>query len=318
MKKVFIDGQVGTTGLEIFQRLEKRDDIEIVEIESELRKDSARKSEIINSVDLTILCLPDFAAKETAELLTNPSSRIIDASTAHRTNPSWSYGFPELHTNYRSEIAKAQKVANPGCHATGFISAVYPLVEAGLLPRDYPLAATSITGYSGGGKKLIEKYEGINSGDDDALKQKFASRPYALGLTHKHLPEVTHICGLDFNPQFYPIVGDFERGMLVSIPLFTHLLTKRVSPQDVVDILSSHYRDQKFVKVMPFDLDASIEEGFLSAVNCNNTNMLELFVFGHETQITVVARLDNLGKGASGAAVQNMNIMLGLDESIGL
>ena len=314
MKKVFIDGQVGTTGLEIFQRLEKRDDIEIIEIEHELRKDNNRKAEIINSVDVTILCLPDGAAKETAKLLTNPHSKIIDASTAHRTNPEWAYGFAELSSDFRDKIANSNKVANPGCHATGFISSVYPLVKAGIIPTNYPITSTSITGYSGGGKKLIEKYETVS----EENREKFSTRPYALGLNHKHLPEMKYICGLEQKPQFYPIVGNFNRGMLVSVPLFTNLLTQKVSAKDVHEILANHYQNEYFVTVKPFDLDASVEEGFLSAVDCNFTNNLELFVFGHDEQITVVARLDNLGKGASGAAVQNMNIMLGLDEKIGL
>jgi N-acetyl-gamma-glutamyl-phosphate reductase len=318
MKKVFIDGQVGTTGLENFQRLSQRDDIEIIEIEHEKRKDSNRKAEIINSVDLSILCLPDGAAKETAKLLTNPNSKIVDASTAHRVNPAWRYGFPELHSTYREEIANAQLVANPGCHATGFIASVYPLIKSGVMPKNYPIAATSITGYSGGGKKLIEKYEEVKKSDNKNLMDKFSTRPYALGLTHKHLPEVKHICELDFKPQFYPIVGNFERGMLVSIPLFTSLLNKKVTPQDVQEILANHYSNQKFVRVLPYDLEATVEEGFLSATECNNTNFLDLMVFGHEEQISVIARLDNLGKGASGAAVQNMNIMLGIEEDKGL
>ncbi len=314
MKKVFIDGQVGTTGLEIKDRLLKRADIELVEIEHELRKDSKRKKEIFDSVDLAILCLPDGPVKETAKLIDSSKTAVIDASTVHRINPEWDYGFPELHKEYRNQIANSRRVANPGCHATGFIAGVYPLVQAGVIAPDYPLSATSISGYSGGGKQLIEKYETVS----DENRAKFSTRPYGLALSHKHLPEMKNVCGLDQNPQFYPIVGNFERGMLVSVPLFTNLFKKKMSAADVREILASHYEGQQFVDVKPFDLEASIEEGFLSAVDCNHTNKLELFVFGHDDQVTVVSRLDNLGKGASGAAVQNMNIMLGLDEATGL
>jgi N-acetyl-gamma-glutamyl-phosphate reductase len=313
MKKVFIDGQVGTTGLQIKELLEARSDIELVAIEDEKRKDAARKKEIINSVDLTILCLPDAAAKESVKLVESSSTKIIDASTAHRINPSWSYGFPELNSSQRSKISSARFVANPGCHATGFIAALNPLREAEVVGANYPASTTSITGFSGGGKQLIEKYENL-----PANSQSFATRPYGFTLTHKHLPEMKTYSNLNHSPQFYPIVGNFERGMLVSLPLFTHLLNKKVDAKDVRDILANHYANEKFINVYDFDDSEKLEEGFLSATNCNNTNRLDLLVFGHEEQITVVARLDNLGKGASGAAIQNMNIMLGLDESTGL
>jgi N-acetyl-gamma-glutamyl-phosphate reductase len=314
MKRVFIDGQAGTTGLEIKERLQGRTDIELVEIEEEKRKDPVRKKEILNSVDLTILCLPDGPARDTVSLIENDTTRVIDASTAHRVDPNWDYGFPELHKAYREQIATSKRVSNPGCHATGFIAGIYPLIQAGVIGKDYPVCATSITGFSGGGKGLIEKYQSVSEAD----KAKFAARPYALGLTHKHLPEMSTVCGLTAKPQFYPIVGDFERGMLVSMPLFTRMMDKKMNAAEVRELLAAHYEGQQFIDVKPFDLDASVEEGFLSAVDCNNTNKLELFVFGHDEQVTVVSRLDNLGKGASGAAVQNMNIMLGIDEATGL
>ncbi len=314
MKTVFIDGQAGTTGLEIKERLLKRNDIQLVEIEEERRKDPARKKEILNSVDCTILCLPDEAAKDAVAMIDSTVTRVIDASTAHRVAPGWDYGFPELHATYRSQIAQSKRVSNPGCHATGFIAGIYPLIANGIISTDYPLSATSITGYSGGGKGMIESYTSVPV----ELKQKYAARPYAFGLKHKHLPEMMNVCGINHAPQFYPIVGDFERGMLVSMPLFTRLFDKKMNATDVREVLAAHYEGQKFVKVEPFDLDSAVEEGFLSPVACNNTNYLELFVFGHDEQVTIVARLDNLGKGASGAAVQNLNIMLGFDEATGL
>ncbi len=314
MKRVFIDGQAGTTGLEIKERLTSRTDIELVEIEEASRKDPVRKKEILNSVDLTILCLPDGPAKETVSLIDSETTRVIDASTAHRVDPNWDYGFPELHKAYREQIATSKRVSNPGCHATGFIAGIYPLVQSGAVAKDYPFSATSITGFSGGGKGLIEKYQTVSG----AEKSKFASRPYGLNLTHKHLPEMSTVCGLTHKPQFYPIVGDFDRGMLVQMPLFPHLFEKKMNAVDVRELLAEHYAGQQFIDVKPFDLEEAVEEGFLSPVACNNTNLLELFVFGHDEQITIVSRLDNLGKGASGAAVQNMNIMLGLDEATGL
>ncbi len=315
MKRVFIDGQAGTTGLEIKERLTSRDDIELIEIEEEKRKDPLRKKEILNSVDLTILCLPDEPARAAVSLIDSDTTRVIDASTAHRVDPIWDYGFPELHKDYRKQIAQSKRVSNPGCHATGFIAGIYPLVKNGVIAPDYPIAATSITGYSGGGKGLIEKYTGTAAA---AEKEKLAARPYALALKHKHLPEMSRVCGLDTAPQFYPIVGDFERGMLVSLPLFPRLFSKKMNAADIRELLAEHYDGQQFIDVKPFDLEEAVEEGFLSAVDCNNTNRLELFVFGHDEQLTIVSRLDNLGKGASGAAVQNMNIMLGFDEAKGL
>lgn len=314
MKKLFIDGQVGTTGLQIKERLSLRTDIELIEIEEEKRKDPVRKAEILNSVDVAILCLPDFAAKESVALIENKTTRVIDASTAHRTNPDWAYGFAELSEAHRAKIAASQFVANPGCHATGFIATANPLVAAGIIPTDYPVSITSLTGYSGGGRQLIEKYQAVE-GNRDA----HAVRPYALSLSHKHLPEMKDVVGLDFAPAFYPVVGDFERGMLVSTPLFSRLLSKKVSAADVHAILSEHYANEHFVTVKPFDSEAELTDGaFLTATDCNDTNNLEIFVFGHEEQIMLVSRLDNLGKGASGAAVQNLNIMLGLDEKTSL
>lgn len=313
MKTVFIDGQVGTTGLQIKEKLTARSDIKLVEIDHEFRKDASRKKEIINSVDLTILCLPDGPSKESALLLDNDSSRIIDASTAHRTNPDWVYGFAELEKGHREKIVNSRFTANPGCHATGFIAAVNPLIQNGIMGRDYPFTATSITGFSGGGKQLIEKYK-----NSDKSEGKYGARPYGLSLTHKHLPEMQSVIGLDMAPQFYPIVGDFERGMLVSIPLFTHLLNRKVTPKDVRDILDEHYNGEKFIRVMDLGNEEDLDGGFLNAIDCNDTNRLDISVFGHDKQITIISRLDNLGKGASGAAIQNMNLMLGFEEDTGL
>lgn len=314
MKSVFIDGQVGTTGLQIHERLKHRADIEIVSIENEYRKDIARKKEIINSVDLAILCLPDAAAKESVALIENETTRVVDASTAHRINPRWAYGFPELSAAQRDKIASAQFVSNPGCHATGFIAAIAPLINEGVAPKDYPYSVTSITGYSGGGRQLIERYVDA----PDAGSPSLAARPYGFALTHKHLPEMKTITGLDYNPSFYPVVADFERGMLVSVGLETRLLNKVISAEDIHSILKEHYADQQFVKVIEYGDNEYLDAGFLDATTCNDTNNLELFVFGHKDQAMLVARFDNLGKGASGAAVQNMNIMLGLDEATGL
>ncbi len=313
MKQVFIDGQVGTTGLQIKERLEARADIKLVTIEEELRKDAARKKEIINSVDLVILCLPDGPAKESASLLENSTTRIIDASTAHRVDPHWVYGFPELSKEYRLKVANAQLVSNPGCHATGFIAGIYPLIKEGILPQDALLTSTSLTGYSGGGKQLIADFDAIE-GD----RSPYACRPYGFNMAHKHLPEMSVVTGLDTKPIFYPVVGDFERGMLVSMPLFPQSFSKKMSVKEVHAFFAEYYKDEQFINVKDFYCEADLEGPFLNATKCNDTNRLDLFVYGHEDQIMVVSRLDNLGKGASGAAVQNMNIMLGLDEATGL
>jgi len=314
MKTVFIDGQEGTTGLQISDRLRDRHDIELVEIPRERRKDAETKATFLNEADLTILCLPDQAARESVGLISDPRTKVIDASNAHRTGEGWTYGLPELNMGQRKRIETAQRVSNPGCYATGFILAVSPLVTQGILPPDYPVTVNAVSGYSGGGKRLIRTYEDPDAPRDESL----AHRPYALGLQHKHVPEMQQWTGLTHPPLFSPSVGRFYKGMLVSIPLVTELLSGRPSPESLRNALAEHYETEAFVQVMPFESDDHLASGFLSPTECNGTNRTDLFVFGHEQQALLVARLDNLGKGAAGAAVQNMNIMLGLDERIGL
>lgn len=308
--KVFVDGQAGTTGLKIHEHLAKRSDLEILQIPAEKRKDVEVRRQYLNEADLVFLCLPDQAAIEAAALVTNPKTRIIDASTAHRT--IWTYGLPELSQKQRAEIREAQRVANPGCHATGFVAAAYPLVHGGILAPTAPLTSYSLTGYSGGGKSLIEKFETW----DDAKAR--APKPYALKLTHKHLPEMQKIVGLTQPPVFTPIVADYYEGMAVFLPIPSALLQKKYTAADVQKYLADYYAQEKFVQVMPLGAEADFENGQMDVEGCNGTNRLELFVFGHEEQVLVVSRLDNLGKGASGAAIQNMNIMLGVDEATGL
>jgi N-acetyl-gamma-glutamyl-phosphate reductase len=277
------------------------------------RKNPAAKAEALNAADIAFLCLPDAAARESAALLApgNTHTRILDTSTAHRTQqPEWVYGLPELAPAQRGLIARAQKVAVPGCHATGFILLMAPLVAAGLIPSGYAAAAYSITGYSGGGKEMIASYE-AQADLPEAMK---SPRFYALGLKHKHLPEMQKMGGLDKEPLFVPIVGNFAQGMVVSVPLAGGGL----SPAEIHAAYERHYAGQRFVKTMPLDPAAALDKGFLPATACNGTNRAEIFVFGHEGQILLAARLDNLGKGASGAAVQCMNLMLGIDEAEGL
>lgn len=311
--RVFIDGSAGTTGLQIYERFAKRSDIEILQIDEEKRKDVNARKEMINSSDVTFLCLPDAAAIEAVSLVENPDVRIIDASTAHRTNPAWDYGFPELSARHRENIAESKRVANPGCYASGFISLVYPLVQAGVLPEEYPLTCHAVSGYSGGGKKMIAAIEG-----EDKTFEMNSPRQYALAQQHKHLPEMQKVCGLKYKPMFNPIVDDYYCGMVVSVPLISRALTKNYSAADIHGILSAHYEGQRFVKVMELGGTETLPDGFLAANTLAGTNDLQIFVCGNDEQILLAARLDNLGKGASGAAVQNMNIMLGLDESTGL
>ncbi|MBP3272692.1 MAG: N-acetyl-gamma-glutamyl-phosphate reductase [Ruminococcus sp.] len=310
--KVFIDGSAGTTGLQIYERMAKRGDIELLTIDEEKRKDAEARKEMINASDITFLCLPDAAAIE-AVALAGDKVRIIDASTAHRTNDAWAYGFPELSDDHRAKIASSNRVANPGCYASGFISLVYPLVKAGVLPEDYPLTAHAVSGYSGAGKKMIAQIEG-----PDKTKEMCSPRQYALAQHHKHLPEMQKICGLKYAPMFNPIVDDYYAGMVVSVPLVTRALSKKYTPKDIHDILSAHYEGQRFVKVMELGGETTLPDGFLAANTLEGTNDMQLFVFGNDEQILIASRLDNLGKGASGAAIQNMNIMLGIDEATGL
>ena len=311
--KVFIDGQYGTTGLKLESRLRERNDIELLQVDFEKREIFEEKKPFLDKADVVFLCLPDNAARESVAAASK-DTLIIDASTAHRTAAGWAYGFPELSEKHRNAIKTSKRIAVPGCHAAGFISTVYPLVSSGVLAASTRLNCTSLTGYSGGGIMLIDAHEKNRTPED-----KFhAPRPYALGLSHKHLPEMKAVTGLDAPPIFYPVVGDMFQGMLVSVPLWHSQFTKNMTAKDVWEILAAHYEKSRFVKVQPFDLEAVTDGGFMDATLCNGTNRLEIFVFGHDEQILVAARLDNLGKGASGAALQCMNIACGLDEEIGL
>ena len=309
MVKVYIDGQEGTTGLKILERFKDRNDIELLKIDEDKRKDADKRKKLINSADFTFLCLPDAAAKE-AVAMAGDKVRIIDASTAHRTNPDWAYGFPELGKDFRSKIEQSNRTAVPGCYASGFISMVYPLVKLGIMPEDYPVTCHAVSGYSGAGKKAIAVYEGENRpADFDTPRQ------YALTQQHKHLPEMQKICGLSYAPAFNPLVCDYFSGMVVSVPIFTRLLTKKYTPDDVRKALAEFYGDAYFVKVMP---EGEPADGFIGANNISGTNNMQIFVNGNDERLILCSRLDNLGKGASGAAVQCLNIMMGIDEKTGL
>ena len=303
---VFIDGSAGTTGLRIRERLAHRSDIQIVTLPEYLRKNPSARIRSIAQVDVAFLCLPDAAAKEVAEVVVNQGLKtvIIDTSTAHRTADGWTYGFPEL-AGQREKIAAAKRIANPGCHATGFIATVAPLVQAGLIAPDAQLSAFSLTGYSGGGKNMIAQYEAPADERDPLLD---APRLYGLAQTHKHLPEMVKVCGLQAAPVFAPIVGDYYAGMLVCVPVFGQ------DPARLTEALSDYYAGSRLVRVRP-DMD---EAGFMSAGAMAGRDSLEIAVFGNGERALVCARFDNLGKGASGAAIQNMNIVLGVDEALGL
>lgn len=309
MVKVYIDGQEGTTGLKILERFKNRNDIELLRIAEDKRKNTDERKKMINSSDYTFLCLPDAAARE-AVAMADEKVRIIDASTAHRTNPDWAYGFPELGKDFREKIANSNRVAVPGCYASGFASMVYPLVKLGIMPADYPVSAHAVSGYSGAGKKAIAVYESADRpADFDSPRQ------YALTQQHKHLPEMQKICGLEYAPAFNPLVCDYFSGMVVSLPIHTRLLTKRYGSDDIRKALAEYYADSFFVKVMP---ENEPQDGFIGANNLSGTNFMEIFVNGNEERLIICSRLDNLGKGASGAAVQCLNIMMGIDEKTGL
>lgn len=309
MVKVYIDGQEGTTGLKILERFAGRNDIELLRIDEDKRKDNSERQKLINASDFTFLCLPDAAAVE-AVSLAGDKVRVIDASTAHRTNPEWAYGFPELSADFRDKIKNSARVAVPGCYASGFASMVYPLVKLGIMPVDYPVSVHAVSGYSGAGKKAIAVYE-----SPDRPAEFDSPRQYALPQTHKHLPEMQKICGLEYAPAFNPLICDYFSGMVVSLPIHTRLLAKKYSVSDVRKALAEYYADARFVKVMP---EGEPADGFIGANILSGTNMMELFVNGNDDRMIICSRLDNLGKGASGAAVQCLNIMMGIDEKTGL
>lgn len=310
--RVFVDGQEGTTGLRIHEYLAQRADIEVLRIDADKRKDSAERARLLNAADVAFLCLPDAASREAAAMVSNPNTCLIDASTAHRTVPGWAYGLPELAPGQRDAIRASKRIANPGCHASAFILLLRPLVDAGLVPADLPISATSITGYSGGGKKMIEQYE---AGGDPKLT---SPRPYGLKLAHKHLPEMTAHARLTQAPNFMPIVASFYKGLAVSVPLHLSQLPAGTDGARLQAAYAKHYAGERFVRVMPLSDPATLEDGFFDVQACNDTNRVDIFVFASDTQVLLMARLDNLGKGASGAAVQAMNVHLGVEESLGL
>ncbi len=310
--KIFVDGQFGTTGLKIHEMLKDRNELEILTIKEEDKKDLEIKKKFLNEADLVFLCLPDEASKESVKLITNNTTKVIDASTAHRTNPDWTYGIAELNPTQREKIKNSTRVCVPGCHASGFIIAMKPLIENNIVSKKQKIVCHSITGYSGGGKGLIDIYEAAEN------KDKYKSqRPYALGLSHKHLPEMKYILGLESAPFFTPSVGNFSQGMLVMSYLIKDELEKNISKAEVLSLYKNYYKNEEFVKIIEDDIKY-LDEGFLDAMKCNNTNAIEISVYESDDYMLVISRLDNLGKGSSGAAVQNMNIMLGLEEKAGL
>ncbi len=310
---VYVDGQEGTTGLQINELLARRRDIEVLRIADELRKDSRERARLLNAADVVFLCLPDQAAREAAGWVTNPRTCVIDASTAHRVDPAWVFGLPELAREQRDRLRRSKRISNPGCHATAFILLIRPLVDAGLIDPRLGLAAMSITGYSGGGRKLIEQYRA------EPLSQRLQSpRPYGLGLAHKHVPEMTRWSGLQTRPVFMPVVANFYKGLAVSVPLHLSVLSKGADAGRLHDVLGERYAGERFIRTMPLSDVAALDSGYFDVQACNDSNRCEIFVFGSTDQAILIARLDNLGKGASGAAVQSMNLHLGLDEALGL
>jgi N-acetyl-gamma-glutamyl-phosphate reductase len=307
MKKVFIDGKAGTTGLRIYERLADRTDIELLTLSDEQRKNPESRKAMLNAADIAFLCLPDDAARESVAMTTNPQTIIIDTSTAHRTNPQWAYGFPELSASHESMVRASKRIAVPGCHASGFIALVYPLIESGYLPKTAQLTCHSLTGYSGGGKKMIAEYEA----SDNALLT--APRQYALSQTHKHLPEMKAVCGLEYAPLFCPIVSNFYSGMEVTVPLFASQLAEGITIDDIKTLYRRHYTGD----IVRYTEEADAD-GLLSAAAFSGKDSMHLSVFGNEERILLTARYDNLGKGASGAAVEVLNMVLGVLPTTGL
>lgn len=308
MKKIFIDGSAGTTGIRIVERLESRDDIELIKLTEENRKDLNARKKALNEADIAFLCLPDAAAIEAVSLIENDNTVVLDTSTAHRTNNDWAYGFPELSANHEQKIKNSKRIAVPGCHASGFISLIYPLVEKGIISKDILLSCFSLTGYSGGGKKMIAEYE-------DAEREELlnAPRQYGLSQTHKHLPEMTAITGIENAPAFIPVVDDYYSGMEVTIPIFASQLNDGFTVEDIKNAYKEKYQGPVVKYVEDF-----AENGFVSSNKLSFNDGMEISVSGNSDRILLVSRYDNLGKGASGAAVECMNIVLGLEKTEGL
>ncbi|QDL12144.1 N-acetyl-gamma-glutamyl-phosphate reductase [Brasilonema octagenarum UFV-E1] len=319
-RKIFIDGESGTTGLQIYSRLNQRDDIELVNIEASRRRDSAERAKLINAVDVAILCLPDDAAREAVSNVRSDKVKILDASTAHRTAEGWVYGFPELSSGQREKIASAQFVSVPGCYPTGFLACIRPLIDKGLLPSHFPITINAVSGYSGGGKNLIKDYHAFHDQQAGA-PSLYPYGIYSTQFGHKHLKEMRKYSGLASPPLFVPAVGDFEQGMLVQVPLPLWTLDHPPSGEVIHQAIADYYQGEKFVQIAPFEDSTLLRDGkFLDPMAMNGTNIVQIFVFANDTthEALLVARLDNLGKGASGAAVQNLNIMLGFPEDLGL
>ena len=307
--KIYIDGKEGTTGLQIYERLGDRDDIELLLIDEDKRKDTAERRKFLNEADLVFLCLPDAAAIEAVKLIENPNAKVIDCSTAHRTAEGWTYGFPEL-TGQRERIRSANRVANPGCYATGFLSLARPLVEKGVLPANARVTCHALSGYTGAGKKAIAQY-----GDPDRDPELDSPRHYAVTLSHKHLPEMAKFAGLERRPLFMPMICDFSQGMVVTVPLWFDQLDGTQSIESLRTLYTDYYQGSAVVELRP---DGAPACGFIGSNNLAGKDTLQIFVNGNGEQVMLSARLDNLGKGAAGAAVQNMNLMLGFEETKGL
>ena len=312
MFKVYVDGQHGTTGLLVNERLEKHPKVKLLKIDYKERHNMEQRKKLLNEADIVFLCLPDDAAKESASMITNPETKIIDASTAHRIHEKWAYGFAELSDDHRKKIEHTQRLSNPGCHATAAISVLFPLIKAGIIDSQTNLSMFSITGYSGGGKQMMATY---NENIDGAYN---APMQYALDLDHKHVPEIMTHSGLGKRPLFMPVVSNFERGLAVTIPIFKEELKKTLTREACAKALQDHYKDAHFVRVHSVDDTSTLIDRRMNIQMNNDTNYLDIFIYGNETQFQFIACLDNLGKGASGAAIQNMNIMLGLKENTGL
>ena len=312
MATVFIDGQVGTTGIEISERLRGRADIELISLANDERKSPSARTRLLQQADVAILCLPDDAAVESVALA-DGETRILDASTAHRTNPKWVYGLAELSPTARAEIANAQFVSNPGCYPQGFVLLTRPLIQAGLLSASTPLRCHALSGYSGGGRQMIEKFRDFSPAQADTL----GVQSYAHGQQHKHLPEMLSYSGTAVQPIFTPSVANYYKGMLVEVPLFASELNNS-SPEQVLEVLQQRYADEPFINVASLGAEELMDGGFLNPTDCNDSNRMDLVVMGDAQRIILCARYDNLGKGAAGAAVQNLNIMLGIKESSGL